>query len=77
MAKYKCSCSFNNKTIWELPPSEASKQVFTSESDARKWFEKEFPQQNIELTGYHFDGDHSTNLVTADGKLVGQIELYD
>lgn len=75
MAKYICNTK--EKDSWKLLPGEASKQTFTNEEDALEWYEKEFPGQKIELSEYHFNGDHSTGILKADGKSVGRIDLYD
>jgi hypothetical protein len=74
MPKYVCSS--DNKDAWNLPPGEASKQTFTKEEDAEKWFENEYPGYKVTFSGYTFDGDHSENEVFANGESVGSIAKY-
>lgn len=71
----KFACSSDDKEIWELPPEEASKQVFNTKEEAIEWFKSEYQGKEITLGGYR-DVNYMVHTVKVDGKTIGQIDEY-
>lgn len=74
MDKYICSSEKRN--VWQLPPGEAAKQTFNTEEKAKQWFEQQYPNKHLSLTGYEFDGNYHKNYVYCEHKEVGYINKY-